>query len=82
MQMAPGEFYGMEPRQFFNKQQGFFDHHKFLQREAWERMRFSTTHLINIQLPQNKKIKPVDLVKFEWDRVKTLSQQEFEDFIK
>lgn len=38
------------------------------EREAWERCRFSTATLLNIQLPKGKKIKPTDLITFDWDK--------------
>jgi hypothetical protein len=38
------------------------------QRSDWERTRWSTCLLLNIQLPKNKSIKPKDLIKFEWEQ--------------
>lgn len=58
----------MTPRQFFNAQKGFFDLVNQSEREAWERCRFSTTALINVQLPKNKKIKVTELIQFDWDK--------------
>lgn len=84
MGMGVSEFYAMTPRQFANKSKGFFDQFTEVERAKWERMRFSTTALINIQLAQGKKIDPQKLIKFPWDqqqKKKTLSVEEFEALI-
>lgn len=37
------------------------------EREEWERTRWQTTVLVNVQLPKGKKVRPIDLLRFEWD---------------
>ena len=61
------EFYDMLPREFWNKVEGFYELENMRQRSDWERTRWSTCLLLNIQLPKNKSIKPTDLIKFEWE---------------
>ena len=68
--MNVNEFYDMLPREFWNKVEGFYELENMRQRSDWERTRWSTCLLLNIQLPKNKSIKPTDLVRFEWEEEK------------
>ena len=65
--MNVDDFYDMLPREFWNKIDGFYKLENLRQRSDWERTRWSTCLLLNIQLPKNKRIKPTDLIKFEWE---------------
>ena len=38
------------------------------ERGKWERTRWQTTLLLNIQIAKGKKLKPTDLIEFEWDK--------------
>ena len=66
--MKVEDFYDMLPREFWNKVEGFHELENMRQRSDWERTRWSTCLLLNIQLPKNKSIKPKDLIKFEWEK--------------
>ena len=66
--MNVDDFYDMLPREFWNKVDGFYELENTRQRSNWERTRWSTCLLLNIQLPKNKSIKPTDLIKFEWEK--------------
>jgi len=66
--MNVNDFYDMLPREFWNKMQGFHELENMRQRSDWERTRWSTCLLLNIQLPKNKSIKPTDLIQFEWEQ--------------
>ena len=66
--MKVDEFYDMLPREFWNKLEGFHELENMRQRSDWERTRWSTCLLLNIQLPKNKSIKPKDFIKFEWEQ--------------
>ena len=66
--MNVNDFYDMLPREFWNKVDGFYELENMRQRSDWERTRWSTCLLLNIQLPKNKSIKPTDLIKFEWEK--------------
>ena len=66
--MNVDDFYDMLPREFWNKVDGFYELENMRQRSDWERTRWSTCLLLNIQLPKNKSIKPTDLIKFEWEQ--------------
>ena len=68
--MKVDEFYDMLPREFWNKLDGFHELENLRQRNDWERTRWSTCLLLNIQLPKGKSLKPTDLVQFEWDKKK------------
>jgi len=50
-----------------NALKGFFNLYEVNQQQSWERERWSTTTLVNLQLPKNKKLKPTDLVRFPWE---------------
>ena len=43
--------------EFWNKVEGFYELENMRQRSDWERTRWSTCLLLNIQLPKNKSIK-------------------------
>ena len=66
--MNVDDFYDMLPREFWNKVDGFYELENMRQRSDWERTRWSTCLLLNIQLPKNKSIKPTDLMRFEWEK--------------
>ena len=65
--MGVKEFYDMLPRHFWNKLDGFYELQNLQERMDWERCRWQTTLLLNIQLPKNKTMKPTDLIEFDWD---------------
>jgi len=67
MGMSVEEFYDMIPRHFFNKLDGFFDLEQLRDRSDWERTRWQTCYLLNIQLPRGKQIKLKDLIRFGWE---------------
>ena len=66
--MNVDDFYEMLPREFWNKVDGFYKLENMRQRSDWERTRWSTCLLLNVQLPKNKSIKPTDLIRFEWEK--------------
>ena len=66
--MNVNDFYDMLPREFWNKVDGFYELENMRQRSDWERTRWSTCLLLNIQLPKNKSIKPTDLIQFDWEK--------------
>ncbi len=65
MGMSVEELYDMIPRVFWNKLSGFFELELRRERQNWERERWSTCLLLNIQLPKGKRIKPTQLLEFE-----------------
>ena len=65
--MNVDDFYDMLPREFWNKVDGFYELENMRQRNDWERTRWSTCLLLNIQIAKGKRIKPTDLIRFEWD---------------
>jgi hypothetical protein len=62
------EFYNMLPREFWNRLEGFYELENLREKNNWERTRWSTCILLNIHLGKGKRIKPTDLVKFDWDK--------------
>ncbi len=66
--MNVDDFYDMLPREFWNKVDGFYELENMRQRNDWERTRWSTCLLLNIQIAKGKRIKPTDLIRFEWDK--------------
>jgi hypothetical protein len=65
--MSVEDFYDMMPKHFWNKMDGFYKLENIRGQQEWERVRWQTTLLLNIQLPKNKTIKPTDLIQFDWD---------------
>jgi hypothetical protein len=70
--MDPDDFYNMLPREFWNKVDGFYELENMREKGNWERTRWSTCLLLNIQMPKNKSIKPTDLIEFDWDEKKNI----------
>lgn len=66
--MNVDDFYDMLPREFWNKVEGFYDLENMRQRSDWERTRWSTCLLLNIQIQKGKRIKPQDLILFDWEK--------------
>tara|TARA_R100001530_G_scaffold123549_1_gene91502 strand:- start:277 stop:585 length:309 start_codon:yes stop_codon:yes gene_type:complete len=75
--MNVDDFYNMLPREFWNKVDGFYELENMRQRSDWERTRWSTCLLLNIQMAKGKSIKPTDLIVFEWEEDK--KKIDFED---
>ena len=66
--MQPKEFWNMLPVDFWHKVDGFYDLENMREKMEWERCRWQTTLLLNIQLPKNKNVKPTELIEFDWDK--------------
>jgi len=66
--MGVNEFYDYLPKHFWNKLDGLYELENIRERTRWERTRWQTTLLLNIQIGKGKKIKPTDLIEFEWDK--------------
>ena len=66
--MGVDEFYDYLPKHFWNKLDGFYELENIRERGRWERTRWQTTLLLNIQIQKGKKLKPTDLIKFKWDK--------------
>ena len=67
----------MIPRHFFNKMTGFYELLSLKEKHEWERVRWQTAVLVNIQIPKGKRIKPTDLIEFDWDKKKKEFQDRF-----
>ena len=59
---------GGSSKHFWNKLDGFYELENIREKSKWERVRWQTTLLLNIQMAKGKKIKPTDLIEFEWDK--------------
>jgi len=66
--MGVDEFYDYLPKHFWTKLDGFYELENIRERGRWERTRWQTTLLLNIQIAKGKKLKPTDLIEFEWDK--------------
>jgi len=48
----------------------------------WERVRFSTWHLVNIQLDRKNKLRtPQKLIRFAWEKVKKKKMTDREKYV-
>lgn len=65
LDMAPENFYDMLPVHFWGKLKGFFELEDRRERGRWERARWSTCLLLNMQISKGKKLKLTDLFKFD-----------------
>lgn len=68
LRLSVSEFYDMIPRQFFNMLEGYQEIRNNQEQSDWQRIRWQTTLLINIQLERGKRIKPTDLIQFDWEK--------------
>lgn len=68
LRLSVNEFYDMIPRQFFNMLEGYQEVRNNQEQSDWQRIRWQTTLLINIQLERGKRIKPSDLIQFDWEK--------------
>ena len=66
--MGVDEFYDYLPKHFWNKLDGFYELENIKEKGRWERTRWQTTLLLNIQIAKGKKLKPTDLIEFDWDK--------------
>jgi len=58
----------MLPREFWNRVNGFYKLEHVRERQNWERERWSTCVLVNMQVGKGKRIKPTELIEFDWDK--------------
>lgn len=63
------EFYQMLPKYFWNRLDGFYELENLREKSSWERTRWQTTLLLNIQIGKGKQLKPTDLIEFESDKI-------------
>ena len=68
LKMGIGDFYDLTPRELQNAIKGYLTFEDSKQQSEWERVRWQTAVLVNIQLPKNKTITPQQLVKFPWEK--------------
>lgn len=68
LRLGVDEFYNMLPREFWNRVDGFYELENMRERNNWERTRWSTCYLLNIQIAKGRRLKPTDLIEFEWDK--------------
>ena len=70
LKMGIGEFYDLTPRELQNAIKGHLDFEDSVQQNEWERTRWQTAVLVNIQMPRGKSISPQQLVEFPWEKKK------------
>lgn len=68
MGITPSALWEMTEREFYHKMKGFFDAKYYEQQQAWERERWSTCILLNIQIDSKHRITPRELIEFEWEK--------------
>ena len=66
--MTDQEFWNASPRDLYNRQKGYNSKVEEMQRNNWERTRWQTLFLLNIQLPKGKDFKLQDLAVFPWEK--------------
>ncbi len=88
--MTYHSLYDLTPRAFWNAVDGYWLDKENDDRREWERVRWQTCYMINIQLPKNKQVQPQKLVTFEWEEKESKvkrstyeeTQFEYEKFMK
>ena len=85
MSLSVEEFWDLTPREFNNRLAGFFELQQVNQRMEWERCRWQTCYLLQPHSGKGKKIKPTDLIRFDWDKkdkkIKKLTAQELKQMM-
>jgi hypothetical protein len=85
LSLSVEEFWDLTPREFNNRLAGFFELQQFNQRMEWERCRWQTCYLLQPHTGKGKKIKPTDLIRFDWDKkdkkIKKLTAQELKQMM-
>ena len=66
--MKVEDFLDMLPKYFWRKMSGFYKLQNLKERQGWERTRWQTWLLLNIQMEKGKKLKITDLAHFDWDK--------------
>tara|TARA_R110000796_G_scaffold54125_2_gene126653 strand:+ start:2631 stop:2945 length:315 start_codon:yes stop_codon:yes gene_type:complete len=65
--MSYTDLYDMIPRSFWNAVDGYWLSKENEDRKAWERTRWSTCILVNMQLPKGKQLTLQKLIRFDWE---------------
>ena len=69
--MSERDFWDIIPRAFFNKMTGYHERKKQDYQDGWERARWMVTVLANFSgKTAKKRLRPRDIIEFEWDRAK------------
>jgi Flp pilus assembly protein CpaB len=78
--MTDQDFWNASPRDLYNRQKGYNSKVEEMQRNNWERTRWQTLFLLNIQLPKGKDLKLQDLAVFPWEKKEeTHGRQKMDD---
>ena len=67
MRVPESEYQFWTFRQFGNAVKAFYEMQEANERQNWERTRWSTSVLLNVQLDKKNRIKPTDLLPLPWD---------------
>ena len=85
LRLSPSEFWNITPRELHNAIRGHAEAEGLKQQSDWERTRWQTVALINIQLPKGKSVKAQDLALFPWEKKEkknTLSQEQAKEILE
>lgn len=66
--MKPQDFLDMLPKYFWRKMNGFYGLKNQKERQNWERTRWQTWLLLNVQIDSKKRLKLTDLIEFDWEK--------------
>lgn len=69
--MSIQTFLDFTPSAFWNAVDGYLDEQIQLDRRQWEKTRWQTGVLLNVQLPKNKTVKLNKLLPFDWEKTET-----------
>jgi hypothetical protein len=67
LRVPENEFQFWTFRQFGNAVKAFYEMQEANERQNWERTRWSTSVLLNVQLDKKNRIKPTELLPLPWD---------------
>tara|TARA_R110001632_G_scaffold223278_1_gene354935 strand:+ start:988 stop:1254 length:267 start_codon:yes stop_codon:yes gene_type:complete len=78
--LALDSLYSLTFEEFSNAVAGKREVHEIQERSNWERTRWQTALLLNVHTKKGQKIKPRDLVVFEWEKKREAARPKIDGF--
>ena len=58
----------MTPKTFSFRTEGYWEHFELKEKIEWERIRWLATIMLQPHTKKGRRLKPQDLMKFEWEK--------------
>ena len=77
--MSYHDLYDLVPRAFWNAVDGYWLDKENDDRREWERVRWQTSYIININLPKNRQVSLQKLLPFHWEKSEAEEPKTYEE---